>query len=184
MAKAIQTSYKGYRFRSRLEAKWAVFLDSFDEKWEYEIEGFELPSGRYLPDFWLPRLYCWLEIKGEQPTEEEIRLCYELSGETDKPVAIADGMPVNEIGGLRVFCFDAKDGSAGEGWWDQCFWSLDKNQKLCICSNINGGRDFYTPSACKKFPGMKNIVDILRPVPDRHINAAKSARFEHGETPR
>ncbi len=26
--KAIETRYKGYRFRSRLEARWAVFFDA------------------------------------------------------------------------------------------------------------------------------------------------------------
>jgi hypothetical protein len=52
--KAIETAYKGYRFRSRLEARWAVFFDALGIVWEYEKEGFELPSGRYLPDFWIP----------------------------------------------------------------------------------------------------------------------------------
>lgn len=39
--KAIQTRYKGYNFRSRLEARWAVFFDALGIKWEYEPEGFE-----------------------------------------------------------------------------------------------------------------------------------------------
>lgn len=50
--KPIETYYKGYRFRSRLEARWAVFFDALGIKWEYEPQGFELPNGmRYLPDF-------------------------------------------------------------------------------------------------------------------------------------
>lgn len=49
--KAIETRYKGYRFRSRLEARWAVFFDSLSVKWEYECEGYETEYGRYLPDF-------------------------------------------------------------------------------------------------------------------------------------
>lgn len=50
--KAIETSYKGYRFRSRLEARWAVFFDALGLRFEYEPEGFELSDGvRYLPDF-------------------------------------------------------------------------------------------------------------------------------------
>ena len=40
--KAIQTEYKGYRFRSRLEARWAVLLDELGVKWEYEPEGYDL----------------------------------------------------------------------------------------------------------------------------------------------
>ncbi|KRN88691.1 hypothetical protein [Ligilactobacillus ceti] len=50
--KVIQTEYKGYLFRSRLEARWAVFFDSVGVDWEYEVEGFELEDGsKYLPDF-------------------------------------------------------------------------------------------------------------------------------------
>lgn len=50
--KAIETRYKGYRFRSRLEARWAVFFDALEIKCEYEPECFELRDGRgYLRDF-------------------------------------------------------------------------------------------------------------------------------------
>ena len=53
--KPIETRYKGYRFRSRLEARWAVFLDKLGVEWEYEPEGFSLEHmGAYLPDFFLP----------------------------------------------------------------------------------------------------------------------------------
>lgn len=50
--KAIETRYAGYRFRSRLEARWAVFFQTLGLKWEYEPEGFDLGFGDwYLPDF-------------------------------------------------------------------------------------------------------------------------------------
>ncbi|MBK9515513.1 MAG: hypothetical protein IPO05_18320 [Flavobacteriales bacterium] len=52
MIKPIETRYKGYRFRSRLEARWAVFFDALGLEWEYEPEGFDLGDGvYYLPDF-------------------------------------------------------------------------------------------------------------------------------------
>ena len=38
--KAIETIYNGYRFRSRLEARWAVFFDEIGIKYEYEKEGY------------------------------------------------------------------------------------------------------------------------------------------------
>ncbi len=40
--KPIETEYKGYRFRSRLEARWAVFFDACGVDWEYEPEGYRL----------------------------------------------------------------------------------------------------------------------------------------------
>lgn len=65
--KAIETRYKGYRFRSRLEARWAVFFDAMGMKWEYEPEGFDLgDAGWYLPDFRVRTPqgnFCWYEIK-------------------------------------------------------------------------------------------------------------------------
>ena len=52
--KAIETEYKGYKFRSRLEAKWAVFFDACGVYWEYEPEGYDFGNGLYyLPDFLL-----------------------------------------------------------------------------------------------------------------------------------
>ena len=51
--KPIETKYNGFRFRSRLEARWAVFFDMIGLKYEYEIEGFEMNGVRYLPDFYI-----------------------------------------------------------------------------------------------------------------------------------
>jgi hypothetical protein len=65
--KAIPTRYNGYRFRSRLEARWAVFFDRLDIEYTYEVEGFETVEGWYLPDFYLPRLEYWFEVKGSLP---------------------------------------------------------------------------------------------------------------------
>ena len=62
--KPIETYYNGYRFRSRLEARWAVFFDTGNIKYEYEPEGFELESGlKWLPDFYLPDFDCYVEVK-------------------------------------------------------------------------------------------------------------------------
>lgn len=71
---AIETKYKGYRFRSRLEARWAVFFDALGVKWEYEKEGYDLgEAGWYLPDFWLPEQQVIVEIKPGVPGGVEAR---------------------------------------------------------------------------------------------------------------
>ncbi len=71
--KAIETRYNGYRFRSRLEARWAVFFDALGIEYDYEPEGFDLgDAGWYLPDFWLPKQECWIEVKGQWPNQQEM----------------------------------------------------------------------------------------------------------------
>jgi hypothetical protein len=75
---AIETEYAGCLFRSRLEARWAVFFDKLDVEWEYEPQGYhvgglyadQFPDDphcqprRYLPDFYLPGTRTWVEVKG------------------------------------------------------------------------------------------------------------------------
>ena len=91
--RAIETRYSGCRFRSRLEARWAVYLNAIKAKWVYEPEGFVLSDGtHYLPDFFVYRWDSdenpaardwgyWLEVKAVAPTDAELaalhRLCVE-----------------------------------------------------------------------------------------------------------
>ena len=64
--RAIETIYAGCRFRSRLEARWAVFFDELDIEWKYEAQGYEKDGERYLPDFLLPRTQTFVEVKGDR----------------------------------------------------------------------------------------------------------------------
>ncbi len=188
----IETRYDGYLFRSRLEARWAVFLDSLGEEWGYEVEGFKLKEKNYLPDFWLPRLECWLEIKGIEPNELEINLCESLAWETNYPVILAWGLPTQAILNpnskpyqqkywverMMVYCGEMNDGGAGCPWFKHSFWALDLKGKLCICANNNrSDREFCTPDLSKIIDGIKLTRDTRRPIPKKHINKAKSARF-------
>lgn len=91
--KPIETRYKGFLFRSRLEARYAVFFDAMNIRWEYEQEGYELTSGRYLPDFYLPDLQSFVEIKGQLPIERDTARCRELCLLTKKDVLILVGLP-------------------------------------------------------------------------------------------
>lgn len=68
----IETWYAGCRFRSRLEARWAVFFDHLGIRWEHEAQGYKLPSGElYLPDFALPELDVLIEVKGDEASFRE-----------------------------------------------------------------------------------------------------------------
>lgn len=62
----IETRYRGYRFRSRLEARWGVFFQTLGVPWEYEPQGYKLSDGRwYLPDFRIKLAdgVLWAEVK-------------------------------------------------------------------------------------------------------------------------
>ena len=72
--RAIETNYMGCRFRSRLEARWAVFFDSLGWDWEYEKQGYtigwreddEIP---WLPDFEIVTpsgQHFYVEVKGDR----------------------------------------------------------------------------------------------------------------------
>jgi hypothetical protein len=79
--RAVETWYGcGGRFRSALESDWAATLDSLGIEWEYEPRLIGLPSGaRYLPDFWLPEIGTWIEVKGTGiPREEKTRELAEM----------------------------------------------------------------------------------------------------------
>lgn len=107
MIKAIETKYNGYKFRSRLEARWAVFFDALGVKYEYEPEGFDLGNGRYyLPDF---RLKCWgtrgeiedkpfdlyIEVKGKM-TYEDAEKIKDFVGNSWPSWETVEHLPLNE----------------------------------------------------------------------------------------
>ena len=59
----IETRFRGYHFRSRLEARWYVFFEALALRAEYEPQGFVTSSGAYLPDFFVNEWRMWVEIK-------------------------------------------------------------------------------------------------------------------------
>lgn len=102
--KAIETEYRGYRFRSRLEARWAVFFDALSLPWEYEPEGFELGCGRrYLPDFRVRYPgrgadevhHEWFEVKSSLYAigEDEWLRMIDFRRESGLALTILDGTP-------------------------------------------------------------------------------------------
>lgn len=114
--KPIETVYKGYRFRSRLEARWAVFFDTLGIRYEYEPQGFQLPDGTwYLPDFCLHGFtgrgaeatdVLWAEVKGVtnwldmEKFEAELQKAYLFSGSNADEVAKLNDERWEERGGF------------------------------------------------------------------------------------
>lgn len=81
-----KTKYKGIEFRSRLEARWAVFFDALGLSWEYEPEGYRLDDGTcYLPDFYVHNISghvgkiqhgdgIYVEVKGKLTDDDKVKL--------------------------------------------------------------------------------------------------------------
>lgn len=114
MQRAIETRYKQRLFRSRLEARYAVFFDALEIKWDYEPEAFDLGHGLwYLPDFFLHGVGTykgsawgyWVEVKGTDPTDAEKYKFDLLCKQTGHSGYIFVGSP----GEGRVFRCDRDD---------------------------------------------------------------------------
>ena len=73
----IPTQYKGIEFKSRFEANVAFMLQSLSLKWLYEPKSFLLPESglHYMPDFYLPQIGLWVEVRGyELPSGPDKRI--------------------------------------------------------------------------------------------------------------
>lgn len=186
MIKAIETRHKGYRFRSRLEARWAVFFDALGLDWEYEPEGFDLgDAGWYLPDFRITgadtngdMMEYWFEIKPKNKplSEGEKRKIKAFAEEWAPPYAgaflLCHGLP----GEKRVRYFDQVSGM------EYILWSHRRR-----------------PWWCDEENGHEEKMRLVSIVPHYHLendsgrnwlldfwaanHKARAARFEHGETP-
>ena len=130
--KPIETVYKGHRFRSRLEARWAVWLDNIGWTWEYEPQGYDLGGGDlYLPDFKVSaparRDYetdgpvFWLEIKAGKPSEDELRKAMKLAQQSGMSCLFGIGIPDPKDISHGLFGYD-DDGQAVDASIDSyCF---------------------------------------------------------------
>ena len=111
--KAIETAYNGYKFRSRLEARWAVFFDQIGLSYYYEYEGFDLDGLWYLPDFYIPKWKAFIEIK--PPIEDQLELedalirCILLNVLFKKKVLLISGGYASNKDPLFYFFFTGKN---------------------------------------------------------------------------
>lgn len=190
--KAIETKYKGYRMRSRSEARFAVFLDALNVRWEYELETFDLGKpGWYLPDFWLPDLRAWIEIKGPEPTFEEQQKARALAIQSENPVFIFYGTMTVPTSGEGRF-YRAADGfrALGYGAIKNAAWSrlpypnysfLWVECKTCHAVDVIGVGPTLevTKTICSCD---KAHVTPMGERLGRAYEAARSARFEFGES--
>jgi len=183
--KAISTSYKGYRFRSRLEARWAVFFDALGLEWEYEVEGFNLDNGlNYLPDFFLPNIVgrkAWIEVKPDIPYPDEVDVAKVIAFQkTIFPEALIF------IAAKDPYAMDSclaavheEDGNIGVTL--SFFGALPNDQIVIIATEPNGNAILFHAHGYEDVSGADYLQLIKSPFLERARIAARSARFEHGQ---
>ena len=186
--KPIETKYKGYRFRSRLEARWAVFFDVLGIEWEYEIEGFDLgDAGWYLPDFWLPQFKAFVEIKPTiESAKSELNRIGALSNRNHVIVLYSMPNPADDLDWASTY------GILVEGETPSLFRFGYTDHVFGIVNNRNGwsiwdSPTWWTISHQRELDttiGIAVTVMEDNPAIVHALSAARSARFEHGETPK
>lgn len=101
---AIKTEFEGTIYRSRTEARWAVFLSHLGLTFDYEPERLLLSTGKgYLPDFFVKDFGAYVEVKpdSDKVVTEECAKALQLSA--DRPelaVWIAMGVPSSTAGNV------------------------------------------------------------------------------------
>lgn len=209
--KAIETEYKGYRFRSRLEARWAVFFDACKIDYEYEPEGYEDKEIKYLPDFYLPKfdLHCEVKSDTEKGRQEILDKCEKIIkwGGDIKQILILSDIPEGRSvdGGLWHFPVMFWEGvHVTWGWWF-FYESENDNGEIFARGHISSASYKYAKYWCmEQKQSIKAVSDTelrLNSYPYKEIerfsdieiqeaanglifNAlkkARQARFEHGE---
>jgi hypothetical protein len=160
---AIETRYAGCRFRSRLEARWAVALDHMNIQWEFEPQGFDLPSGRYLPDFRIttarpgvPVFY--IEVKGGMPDTREFTVASEINLYVAPLVIFSGDIPRRRGAGTAWLMTSPQQGEA--------IWTMSDPEQAMLTV------------VC---PDETTRPTTMGAVYDDALTAARSARFEHGE---
>lgn len=89
--KAIPTKWRGRMYRSRLEARWSIAFDTLGLKFLYEPEGFQMQDGtRYLPDFYLPEIRWFAEVK---PFAHSSSKAYSFVKHSSNSLLMLDGEP-------------------------------------------------------------------------------------------
>lgn len=182
--KAIETRYSGYRFRSRLEARWAVFFDALGLRYEYEKEGYEIRGKAYLPDFWMLDLGIFIEIKGQEPTDLEYDLCRLLHWDIGPPVLLVWGLP-KDFESSHIFYVTAISGDGGGHYEDQdCHWQFCRNCKMFFVWT-SGYESLWDGDFRETWQGCQCGDPVGRAWMQVEMSEAykiaTEARFEHGE---
>lgn len=195
--KAIETTYNGYKFRSRLEARWAVFFDTAGIRYLYEDEGYilqpDINPTPYLPDFYFPDYGAYGEVKGDYSLldwgllTDAVEWGNGLPGiyQSDEakngkvPVLILLGQ-IPQVKTSIPIHFMVYHNEGG------CLGTVDFNKSVINPDFCGEGLAWEAPKDTDYWQGIFNgdyirIEGTLSPKVQAAYRKARQARFEHGE---
>lgn len=164
--KAIETVYNGYKFRSRLEARWAVFFDSVGVRYEYEPEGYDLHyQGYYLPDFRLRDYKAIIEIKPPPATTPRLSILHHDRAEIYDTVASSKCAELSlMLKGWRVILIFGDPLEQRGVWFKNGILEWDEGRAICFRRNdLNELR-----LSSESFEGQKTIAPLIEYAPDQY----------------
>ncbi len=197
--KAIETTYMGCRFRSRLEARWAVFFDALGWEWEYEKQGYQIgyvdDQIPWLPDFEIVTpsgQHFYVEVKGDPDFFAEGRWLerFDFNGgppgfpdcgwsntydKDHKPLLLLGGIPRFNINDLIFYVPIIVHYKGVHGHMGMITSQGIQPENYYQWDNFTGGNgleDFQVQMRRSYNPDHEVL---------RAMRAASGARFEHGE---
>jgi len=174
--KPIETHYKGYRFRSRLEARWAVFFDVMEIEWDYEHEGYDLgPLGYYLPDFYLSNV----GLRSANPPYKG--MIVEIKPGYDESAGKKLATLCEIVGKDGVLLADPKVSNDWSGEKYEVAPDWDNAMVFMKCEDCGAIKVEYSESNYTGCDVCCGHADNETETIQKAINTARGARFEHGE---
>lgn len=140
--KAIETKFRGFTFRSRLEARWATMFELLGWNWDYEPRDFD----GWIPDFVIyGATTVYVEVKPVIEFPKEVAKKIDESGCNSEVLILGQSCPIpfeedDQIGWLREYTGDFEDngvdwGAAVLGRWE------DGKGRIGFCHAIHSFRD-------------------------------------------
>lgn len=122
-------SHRGWMMRSHTELLWARVFDAAQIQYLHEPGLFNTPHGWYLPDFYMPNIDVYVEIKGKEPTEIEKEKAAAVILATGRPLVIISGKPNADRGG---FCSCMAHFKIRDKWVEMPMCDYDQIYLRCM----------------------------------------------------
>lgn len=209
IVRSLPTYYNGTVFRSRLEARWAIIFDEMGIAWEYEAEaisvlryfgtGIHLDEYfGYLPDFYLPEVDAFVEVKGQLDREGFLKLlscahtittpaCGTPGSHGGKPFFVAGNLSHGKVFPSLTSIFNYK----GDLWMNDLILEFEQafDSVVHVCTDGDEWSDdqkmilkYHSQKLCNNYKHLDKDFESFPEVKKwrKAFEKGRSARFQDG----